>query len=215
MNIKEINKYLEDGMSVKDVRIKLEIGEKNFQKQIKELGYKYNQKSKRYVKIGKDYDSNTLVTPKEIKNDYDNNTTVISEESKDNYDSNTTVIQKTKQGDYDNNTVVTKHKNYTKVSNSYNFSDLDLSKMVNLIKYSSDIMDMLEWFKNKEYENTIVEVKSNNSINIDLSPEYKRTSILVNKKVYDKFDEFCEKHKEFAKKDLLSMAIKEYITKYE
>lgn len=200
MNIKEINKYLEDGMSVKDVRIKLEISEKNFQKQIKELGYKYNQKSKRYVKIGKNYDSNTLVTPKEIKNDYDNNTTVIP---------------RTTQGDYDSNTVVTKHKNYTKVSNSYNFSDSDLSKMVNLIKYSSDIMDMLEWFKNKEYENTIVEVTSSNSINIDLSSEYKRTSILVNKQVYDEFDKFCENHKEFAKKDLLSMALKEYIAKYE
>lgn len=43
--------------------------------------------------------------------------------------------------------------------------------------------------------------------------EYK-TSIRVNKVVMDMFRNFCGKHKEFTQKDLLSMALLEYINRY-
>ena len=48
MDINYINKLLQEGKSVKDIRKTLNIGEKTFQRKIKELGYEYNQKIKRY-----------------------------------------------------------------------------------------------------------------------------------------------------------------------
>ena len=49
MNIELINEYLREGKTVKDIRIILGYSEKAYQKKIKELGYKYNQKEKQYI----------------------------------------------------------------------------------------------------------------------------------------------------------------------
>ena len=49
MDIVLINQYLKEGKSVKEVRELLGYSEKIFQKNIKELGYKYNQKDKQYI----------------------------------------------------------------------------------------------------------------------------------------------------------------------
>ena len=50
MDINLINNMLLQGHTVKEVRQELGISEKKFQKQIKELGYKFDQKKKAYVK---------------------------------------------------------------------------------------------------------------------------------------------------------------------
>lgn len=171
LNIDEINKMLEQGNSVKVIRETLGIGEKNFQKQIKELGYKYNQKIKQYEKI---------------------EAQTITSQSKD-YSNNTGVINK--------NDIV---------------SNLDIKKLSEIVNYYDDLKELLTWFKNKEYENSIIEVIQDNRIEIDLATdEAKRTTILVNKKIYDDFNMFCNKHKEYDKKDLLSMALLEYMQKYD
>lgn len=51
MDIKFINFLLQEGKSVKDVRETLGISEKKFQKEIKALGYKYNQKERLYISV--------------------------------------------------------------------------------------------------------------------------------------------------------------------
>lgn len=48
MNINQINILLKQGKSVSEVRNILEVGKRKFQKEIKKLGYKYNQKIKQY-----------------------------------------------------------------------------------------------------------------------------------------------------------------------
>lgn len=53
MDINLINNMLLEGMTVKGVRQSLGISEKKFQKEIKELGYKFNQKEKAYIKANK------------------------------------------------------------------------------------------------------------------------------------------------------------------
>lgn len=51
---------------------------------------------------------------------------------------------------------------------------------------------------------------------IDLEDaESKLTTLRINSKVLDQFNEFCIKHKEYKKLDLLSQAIKEFIEKYK
>ena len=50
MDINLINNMLQQGNTVKEVRQELGISEKKFQKQIKEQGYKFDQKKKAYIK---------------------------------------------------------------------------------------------------------------------------------------------------------------------
>lgn len=167
LDIDQVNKYLKEGNSVVEIRKKLGIGEKLFQKQIKQLGYKYNQKIKQYEPLDVSFDDTNII----------------------NYDNHTVVINK---------------------------KDFDLSKITDLIDSYDDIKQVLDWFKNREYDNSIIEVVSNNKIEINIdTEETKRTTILVNNKIYNDFNEFCNKHREFDKKDLLSMALKEYIQKYD
>ena len=51
MDINYINSLLQEGKTVKEIRETLSLSEKKFQKEIKELGYKYNQKEKCYIKV--------------------------------------------------------------------------------------------------------------------------------------------------------------------
>lgn len=62
MDINYINGLLDKGKTVKEIRKILDISEKKFQKEIKELGYKYNQKLKQYEYITTDDDSMTNVS---------------------------------------------------------------------------------------------------------------------------------------------------------
>lgn len=169
LDIDQVNKYLKEGNSVVEIRKKLGIGEKLFQKQIKQLGYKYNQKIKQYEPLGDDYFDNTKVI---------------------NYDSDIVINKK----DF----------------------DLDVGKMAGLIDSYDDIKQVLDWFKSREYDNSIIEVIPNNKIEINIdTEESKRTTILVNSQIYNEFNQFCNRHKEFDKKDLISMALKEYMQKYD
>lgn len=49
MDINYINSLLQEGKSVKDIRETLGVSEKKFQKEIKSLGYRYNQKERLYI----------------------------------------------------------------------------------------------------------------------------------------------------------------------
>ena len=61
LDINYINELLRQGNTVKDIRTELNISEKLFQRQIKELGYKYNQKTKQYETV--EYKDNIKVIP--------------------------------------------------------------------------------------------------------------------------------------------------------
>lgn len=41
-----------------------------------------------------------------------------------------------------------------------------------------------------------------------------RTTIRINKSIWDNFDEFSKKNKEFNKQDLMAQALKEYMSKF-
>ena len=75
MDINYINSLLKDGKTVKEIRGILGISEKSFQKEIKYLGYKYNQKQRQYV--NDNCSSNTLCNTKT------NTADIISFEDKD------------------------------------------------------------------------------------------------------------------------------------
>ena len=75
MDINYINTLLKEGKTVKEIRGVLGLSEKSFQKEIKYLGYKYNQKQRQYV--NDNCSSNTLCNTKS------NTADIISFEDKD------------------------------------------------------------------------------------------------------------------------------------
>lgn len=173
LDINYINELLKS-MTVKEVRSELGVSEKLFQKEIKRLGYKYNQKTKQYDPI--DYKDNIKVIDCK-SSDYESNTKIIHDKD---YKSNTNVIDK----------------------------EASINKAANLIIDEYDTLkSIIKWFKDRE--NTI------DRIVIDLPDAAdKRTTILINEIIYNQFNEFCNNHKEYSKKDLMAMALLEYIRKY-
>lgn len=91
--------------------------------------------------------------------------------------------------------------------------DLDKEKLKDLIDNYTVISQMVQMFK----ENQNIQLNSNNIV-IELPQEDDKSfkvSYRVNKTIHNQFKEFCKEHKEFTAKDLLSMALKEYMDKYK
>lgn len=85
--------------------------------------------------------------------------------------------------------------------------------MIEIIEHKEDIFSMLKWFKNRD-DNSMTEVIEviNEGIKIDLpESETTRTTIRINKIIWDEFDSFCSKNKEFNKQDLMAQALKNFM----
>lgn len=181
MNINYINKLLSEGYKVEDVRKKLEIGEKKFQREIKELKYKYNKKTKQY-------EPNTI-------------------DDKD----MTQVIEET-QSNLKQDIIISDDKGMT--------IDVQQDIKANIINLANDydkIQQVIKWFDSRVDDKGMTEVIEviNQGIKIDLpQSESTRTTIRINKEIWDRFDEFSNKNKEFNKQDLMAQALKEYMEKY-
>lgn len=81
--------------------------------------------------------------------------------------------------------------------------------LLGLIANYSKINEIISWYESMQ--------DKPQEIKIELPGETKenfRTTIRVNNVVYEEFESFCSKHKEYTKKDLLSQALKEYIERY-
>ena len=85
--------------------------------------------------------------------------------------------------------------------------------MIEIIEHKEEIFDMLEWFKNRDDKGMteVIEV-INEGIKMDLpESETTRTTIRINKIIWDEFDLFCGKNKEFNKQDLMAQALKDFM----
>ena len=85
--------------------------------------------------------------------------------------------------------------------------------MIDIIEHKNEIFDMLEWFKNRD-DNSMTEVIEViiKVIKIDLpDSETTRTTIRINKVIWDEFDLFCNENKEFNKQDLMAQALKNFM----
>lgn len=85
--------------------------------------------------------------------------------------------------------------------------------MIDIIEHKDEIFDMLEWFKNCDDKGMteVIEVV-NEGIKIDLpDSETTRTTIRINKIIWEDFDTFCNENKEFNKQDLMAQALKDFM----
>ncbi|MGL5712787.1 MAG: hypothetical protein ACRCX2_07190 [Paraclostridium sp.] len=89
--------------------------------------------------------------------------------------------------------------------------------MIDIIEHKEEIFDMLEWFKNRDDKGMteVIEI-INEGIKIDLpESETTRTTIRINKIVWEEFDVFCGENKEFNKQDLMAQALKDFMKNNE
>jgi hypothetical protein len=93
------------------------------------------------------------------------------------------------------------------------FSNDDVIQLQDFINNYKIIMQMVDMFKQNNKLDT-----ENKSITIELPFEDDKSfkaSYRVNKTINEQFKEFCKEHKEFTAKDLLSQALKEFMTNYK
>lgn len=115
----------------------------------------------------------------------------------------------------------TKKTNKNKLSNTsentsvINFTDIK-DNMIYLSNETETLREMIEWFRSKDDKSNTSVIEVVEGIKIDL-PEasIKRTTIRINEKVWDMFNELVEDNKPIDKHDLMSMALLEYINKYK
>lgn len=203
MNINDINKYLREGKTVKEIRSIEGIGEKKFQKKIKELGYEYNQKIKQYTEIENDNTTdNKKCSTKKIGDNTANNKECSTEEV-----SNNTA---------DNKKCIININKTTEVLNPLgNSIDPKTEYSLNIINDNIDILEEIL----KKYKHA-----KDNSINtygmvIDLIDDRhidngKPKSVRVNEFVWEEWKVFT-KEIHYSGKELVSMALKEYMEKYK
>lgn len=172
MDILLINNYLKEGKTVKEIREILGYSEKSYQKKIKELGYKYNQKEKQYI-LG-----NVEIIPVKASNTTCNTTC---------------------------NTV----------SSDTKLMTLDQENSINFISENiEDLKEMLMYYKRNKECNT-----TNRGIVISLIDDKdidngKPVSVRINKHIWKEWQEFT-KDINYSSKELISMALKEYMEKYK
>lgn len=85
--------------------------------------------------------------------------------------------------------------------------------MIEIIEHKQEFFDMLKWFKNRDDKGMteVIEV-INEGIRIDLpTSQTTRTTIRINKIIWDEFDMFCSENKEFNKQDLMAQALKDFM----
>lgn len=91
------------------------------------------------------------------------------------------------------------------------------SNIINLASDYDKIQEIIKWFDNKDDDEGMTEVIEvvDKGIKINLpQSETIRTTIRINKNIWDNFDEFSKKNKEFNKQDLMAQALKEYMSKF-
>lgn len=193
-----INAELKKGRTQKEIEIiDFKVNERVIEKRLKRNGYK--KINNQYIKPG------NIIAEQE-------HTNILNDSNKENdtyINSMTTVIKNDKASNskdlrkYDNSmTTVIKNKKLEE-------NLIDLLKNYDKLK---NIINEYDKRYDKEYD------REENKIIVELPLENEkefRTTIRVNKSIWTQFNNFSDNNKEFTKKDLLSMALKEYMEKYK
>lgn len=134
---------------------------------------------------------------------YDNSNTGVIKTNKNKYDNNHTVVIRDDKLEYDNsNTLVINQKEIQ-------------NKLIGLAQNYDKILKVIQEYDSKydaqydkEYAGIVVELP------IETKADF-RATIRVNNIIWDNFSNFVNNHKEFTKRDLISMALKEYMENHK
>lgn len=200
-----INSELKKGRTQKEIEIiDFNVNERVIEKRLKRNGYK---------KINNEY-----VKPSILENKKDNDRSMTSDDK-----SMTDVVV---NKEYVNLNDITKSEKVKEVAILYNSinKNSDDKSMTNIIR--SDVLEkkLIDLLSNYDKLKNIIDRYDNDQIQehkrilielpLDNEKDF-RTTIRVNKSIWNEFNKFSEKNREFNKKDLLSMALKEYIENHK
>jgi len=193
-----VNSYLINGKSMIDIfkreRI-IEFDESSVRKKFAKNGFKYNREKKQYIQ------TNEISKPKEyskkdiIKEQYPKgNITVIPLKSNL---QNTSKVVSSKEYSHSNTLVVSADKTET---------------FLKLVEQQPELEELLKWWRNEKNIIDIPEIVLNKT---EFTGEIMAKTFKTYRNVIDKFLEFCDKHGEYTQRDLVAMALLEYLQKYK
>lgn len=86
-------------------------------------------------------------------------------------------------------------------------NEKDYKKGVTLFlqEKAETLKEMIEWFEAQKKNNRII--KKSLVVDIDLPKDIVKKSIRISDKVWNDFNDFCEKHEDFTKQDILNLAL--------
>lgn len=175
------------------------INRKDFSETIKETEIKYNKSTHLYDIPGM-LPGNNKVTNVDIK--------PVGADKQQSNNKVTTIG--TDESNNEVTTVVTAESNY-KVTPS-NIKDMP-KELVKVMAMSNEIEEMLSWYRRHKEDAKIIEVPEISLSHPDLEGEAVVRSFKTYKSVLDKFGEYCKSKKE-SQKDLLALALVEFMEKY-
>lgn len=193
-----INSELKKGRTQKEIEIiDFNVNERVIEKRLKRNGYK--KIDNQYIKPG------------------------ISENKKSDDECMTTVIKENKDNNFNDVIEVEEVKEVIipGISESKKSDDKCMTTVIRNKKLEENLIDLLNNYdklKNiiNEYDKEQSQEQKKIIIELPLDNEKDfRTTIRINKSIWNEFNKFSEKNKEFNKKDLLSMALKEYIENHK
>lgn len=92
-------------------------------------------------------------------------------------------------------------------------SDKSMDDILEIIKRKDDILKMLEWFD--KIEEPVI-VSNELKIEINASNDKKdRKTIFFNPKLWNRFENFCKKNKQFKKHDIINQALYELLERVD
>lgn len=184
------NKNMTLGKTAALISREIGINESTSRKKFAKKGYHLNKEKNKYV-LNDDKSMTSKNTINRAVNDKCNTTLIKSKE-----------ILKDVNDDDNSDTLV--------INNELK------RNLLSLAENYSEFKTMLEWFKNRDDNDNTGVIEIIQGINIDLpESEDKRTTIRINKSIWDDFDKFCNDYCHYNKQDLHAMALKEYMNKYK
>lgn len=191
--INYLNTMLNRGLSVKEIRDSLGVGEKKLQKHLKSINYKYDQKIKNYILVTK-----VSGRSEEVSN-YNNNQLVVKDKTKAN-------IKPVEAQEI--NPLPVELRNYDKLINMVNTYQEMSKRMEQLDKYE----EMLQWY---ELQKSVIDVTPPKLEIPPTDADPIARSFKIYPEVNEAFKKFCSKNDNYKVQDIISFAIKEFLEKYD
>lgn len=181
-----LNRGLLEGFKVSELREVLCVGEKSLQRKLKLSGYKYNQKTKSYIK-DTIHDTNVVA-----KSECKSNTTKVVTKSNYNCSDEKMDIKLVK----DNSNIAA------------------ILEAVNKMNNMTDKFEqMYNWY---EMQTKLVDIPDKPELKINLNNDETVTrSMRLYLNTHKKFTAFCKAHKDKKVQDILDTALTEFLDKYD